>query len=334
VSNPCWCGADDFGPAPHAAYSICGACGSATTNELIARGAAEMRGPLAELYGESYWTEHQAAHGMPVIEERARTDLGERCSYWLGHLLRYLRTPARVLEVGCGHGGLLHLLRLCGCEVRGIEIDEDVARFGKEQFGVNVTAGFFEGPDDSLGSYDAVLMLDVLEHLVDPVDAIGRVMRHLQPDGIVVVQTPCHRPDLSADWPMYFPPEHTVLFSRDGVTSLLARHGLTNVQFEPALFDYDMFLFASREPLEPAGDREAQRRLERSPDGRIVLALLELSSSHREALSSVAALRADLAGREAEIDQLDSYARALWKSRWVQLGRRLGLTRTEPPSAT
>ena len=61
------------------------------------------------------------------------------------------------------------MLQLSGYQAMGAEADERASRFGEEQFGVQVTPGFFEEKVDSLGSYDCVLMLDVLEHLVDVV---------------------------------------------------------------------------------------------------------------------------------------------------------------------
>lgn len=332
--SACQCGSTEFEPAAHEAYSVCRGCGSATLTQLLTDGPAAMRDRLEELYGESYWTTHQTAHSMPVIEERARLDLGERCSYWLGQLLRYLPAPAAVLEVGCGHGGLLKMLQLCGYVATGTEISDDVAAFGRRQFGVDVAAGFFEDHAGSLGSYDGVLLLDVLEHFVSPEDAIGHVAQHLRPDGVVVIQTPCHRPDLPSEWPMYFPPEHTVLLSRKALGSLLARHGLTNVEFAPALFDYDMFAFASRRRLAATSAAASHQRLAQTPDGRVILALLDTAATVLQLRRHTGALEAEAAALSTRSAAFEGYAGALWRSRWVQVGRFLGLTRTAPPGAT
>ena len=112
MTNTCWCGSTELEPAPHEAYVVCRSCGSATAKDLLEHGTAAMRGRLNELYSENYWAEHQTVHSMPTLAERARLDLGERCSYWLGHVLRYLAAPADVLEIGCAHGGLLKPLQV------------------------------------------------------------------------------------------------------------------------------------------------------------------------------------------------------------------------------
>ncbi|PYM90281.1 MAG: hypothetical protein DME08_23755 [Candidatus Rokuibacteriota bacterium] len=45
-------------------------------------------------------------------------------------------------------------------------------------------------PDDMVAKYDAVIMLALIEHLIDPLGAMQRIHRLLKPDGFVFIETP------------------------------------------------------------------------------------------------------------------------------------------------
>ena len=94
----------------------------------------------------------------------------------------------RVLDVGCGHSGLLreHLAR--AAVVVGIDLDRAaLARNATIDRAVVATAERLPFPD---GSFDLVLLAWVLEHLVRPVRVFREIRRVLDRDGRVVFVTP------------------------------------------------------------------------------------------------------------------------------------------------
>ena len=102
-----------------------------------------------------------------------------------------LRPGERVLEVGCSTGALTERIRGKGCMVVGIEVRPDAAAKARA-FAEEVLVGDVERiplvwPPASFG---VILLLDVLEHLVDPVAATRRLLPLLKPDGRVVVALP------------------------------------------------------------------------------------------------------------------------------------------------
>src|SRR5579871_1800924 len=118
----CWCGNRDL-QLYSQEYRVCRSCGT-----LVSRAAFRP-----DLYGESYWTERQTEHHhLPDIRERARLDLPERCTHWLARLLAVRLPPARVLEVGCGHGGFVALLGWSGYNATGTELSPTAVQFAKE----------------------------------------------------------------------------------------------------------------------------------------------------------------------------------------------------------
>lgn len=108
-------------------------------------------------------------------------------------MVRLVGPDKRVLDIGCATGYLGEALIARGCRVSGVEIDpESAVRAAKvldevmvaDLADADLVAHF--GP----GSFDVVVLGDVLEHLMDP----DRLLRHisglLAPGGSVVISTP------------------------------------------------------------------------------------------------------------------------------------------------
>ncbi len=122
-----------------------------------------------------------------LAEERGR----RLTSNWLLDLVERRRAPGRLLEVGCGHGLLLDEARRRGWEVRGLELSERSAKHGRDRYDLDIREEPFEAlGNEEDGCWDAVLMIDVLEHLDDPRAAIERIRKLLAPGGALCVVTP------------------------------------------------------------------------------------------------------------------------------------------------
>jgi SAM-dependent methyltransferase len=97
-----------------------------------------------------------------------------------------------VLEVGCHTGYFSRVLRDNGCRVVGVEINGEAAAKAREA-GFDVRVGSVE--DEALlaglpREFDALLLMDVLEHLVDPWTALARLGEHVRPGGTLLVSLP------------------------------------------------------------------------------------------------------------------------------------------------
>lgn len=100
----------------------------------------------------------------------------------------------RVLEIGCGSGQTLELikhLKLCEKTV-GIELFEQAAQNARtradEVHHLDIEKD--ELPSD-LGQFDLILILDVLEHLIDPWAVLHRIQSsHLKPGGKIIISLP------------------------------------------------------------------------------------------------------------------------------------------------
>jgi SAM-dependent methyltransferase len=103
-------------------------------------------------------------------------------------LQRRLPRGASVLEISCGRGELLAELRGDGFEVRGTNFTAypDAPPEVPIDIGIDVLAGMPYGDD----RFDAVIILDVMEHLSDHHRAVGELSRVLKPGGLLIVATP------------------------------------------------------------------------------------------------------------------------------------------------
>ena len=105
--------------------------------------------------------------------------------------LASLRPGERVLEVGCSSGALTERIAAMGCRVTGIEMRPEAAAKAR-RFSEEVLVGDLATMPLPLppSSFDAILLIDVLEHLADPIEAMRRLFPLLREGGRMVVAIP------------------------------------------------------------------------------------------------------------------------------------------------
>jgi SAM-dependent methyltransferase len=104
-------------------------------------------------------------------------------------LTRASLTPAsRVLDLGCGRGGVMELFWR---EVRlAVGVDPDLPSLREHRAGMPLVCGLAEALPFRAGSFDLVIGLWVLEHLPEPSRALREIHRLLTPGGRFIFLTP------------------------------------------------------------------------------------------------------------------------------------------------
>ena len=303
----CWCGNTEFIPfSPE--YAECGVCG--TLISLVGMSLEELTvsNDETDFYGKAYWLDHQSDDlGFPDIHKRARVDLTERNLHWLKALLKYRLPGAKVMELGCSHGSFVALMHHTGYDASGVEMSPWVVEFGKKTFNVPIFVGPVENLDIPAGSLDVVALMDVMEHLPDPVATMAHCLKLLKPDGMLLIQTPKFVPGMNyaklveengAFLEQLKADEHLYLFTEDSAARLFRQIGADHIQFEPPIFSqYDMFFAVSRVPFQIHTPEQINTALFQVPNGRMTLALLDLRE--RELASE-----SDRIARGEQIEQL------------------------------
>lgn len=104
--------------------------------------------------------------------------------------------PGRVLDVGCGTGGLLAALGRARPDLQpfGLERDAAACRRAACKSGAPVVQGSADSLPFPPACFDAVFAADVLCHeAVDPVGALGEIRRTLRPGGRAILNMPAYR---------------------------------------------------------------------------------------------------------------------------------------------
>ena len=152
-------------------------------------------------------------------------------------LLRRLaarRQDGRLLEVGCGQGQFLERARAHGWDVLGVEVVEPVAERARQR-GLEVFIGTLEQAALAPASFDVVVMLEVIEHVVDPVALLREVARVLRPRGVAALGTGNAESWVArlrgADWPYYRFGGHLHIrfYSPESAAALARAAGFTSV---------------------------------------------------------------------------------------------------------
>jgi 2-polyprenyl-3-methyl-5-hydroxy-6-metoxy-1,4-benzoquinol methylase len=102
---------------------------------------------------------------------------------------RWVPRDVRVLDIGCGFGESLGYHRARGCDVYGVEADENIRRVA-EKFGFKVHVGLFDPDVYEADFFDYVTLHQVIEHVTDPVQTLRGIARVLKPGGVAVLSTP------------------------------------------------------------------------------------------------------------------------------------------------
>jgi SAM-dependent methyltransferase len=97
---------------------------------------------------------------------------------------------ARILEVGCGTGSNLAMLRQYGT-VDAIEPDGPARALAERRSGIAIQGGFLpEGVTLQDGRYDMIVLLDVLEHIPDDAGTLAFLSSKLAPGGKLLLTVP------------------------------------------------------------------------------------------------------------------------------------------------
>lgn len=139
----------------------------------------------------------------------------------------------RTLDIGCGNGTLLEAAEPHAETVAGIDISDDAIALTRDRVPrATLIRGNAEDPlPFSDENYDSVFLLDVIEHLENPVHALREIRRVLREHGLLIITTPNANSPLrylrGKHWFGVKDPGHVMLFTAFTLMHLLRSTGFS-----------------------------------------------------------------------------------------------------------
>jgi 2-polyprenyl-3-methyl-5-hydroxy-6-metoxy-1,4-benzoquinol methylase len=153
---------------------------------------------------------------------------------------QHTTSKGSLLDIGAGIGAFANHMEKQGWRVTGIEPDEGARLQAKKLFDIELqpTAAL---PQLPAGSFDAITLWHVLEHVQSLHEYVEQLKNLLKPNGRIVIAVPNYS-SLDAhlygnDWAAYDVPRHLYHFTPKAMHVLMQEHGLKINTTKPMWFD-------------------------------------------------------------------------------------------------
>lgn len=144
-------------------------------------------------------------------------------------------SEGKILDIGCGGGFFLDKFDSKKWDRKGVEIDKDTVKFGKENFGVDIELWDSKTIPFADNFFDAIMFRGSFEHIVDPDIVVKEVKRVLKPNGFLYI---CATPNVDSfcarlykeKWNQFDANEHIFMFSFKTLQKLIEPSGFKTVK--------------------------------------------------------------------------------------------------------
>jgi SAM-dependent methyltransferase len=251
----------------------CAQCGMSRLEPQPSREA--LRG----YYPDNYWFAPDPSAASRMEEAYRRLVLRDHVQF-VARALADSKARGPLLDVGCGGGLFLGMMRERGARVMGLDFSREAAAVAWTRQKAPAVVADFESAPFRAGSLAAITMFHVVEHLYDACAYLTAARELLAPDGRLIVQVPNAASGqarfLGHRWNGYDVPRHLFNYRDRDLEAVLSRSGFEVVRRKYfSLRDNPAGLASSLAPdLDPMARRV--RRVRESNSERLVKDLVYL----------------------------------------------------------
>ena len=145
----------------------------------------------------------------------------------------YLK-KGRILDVGCGDGFFLSIVKEIGWDVFGVEINKEAADKANKR-GLNVFCGNLEDAGYAENYFDVIRLSHSFEHFTTPYDTLSYACKILKHKGKLIISVPnfdsFSSRIFSRNWAGLDVPRHLFFFTASSMRKMLESAGLVDIEF-------------------------------------------------------------------------------------------------------
>jgi SAM-dependent methyltransferase len=152
---------------------------------------------------------------------------------------KYSLDKKKILEIGCGKGEYLSIMKQLNVDAYGIENLEESVDFCRKN-GLNVSKGFIENAEYKINNapFDAFFILNFFEHLPEPNSLLGGIYNNLTEDSIGLVEVPNFDMILRKKLFSEFIPDHLFYFTKQTLSFVLSLSGFEVIECNEIWYNY------------------------------------------------------------------------------------------------
>ncbi|MBU4580265.1 class I SAM-dependent methyltransferase [Patescibacteria group bacterium] len=145
----------------------------------------------------------------------------------------------KVIEIGCGRGEYLSLMKQFGVDAYGLEYSEDSVKQCVKD-GLNVAKGFIQSDNNKINNapFNAFFILSFLEHLPNPNLSLRGIYNNLTDEAVGLVEVPNFDMILRNNLFSEFISDHLFYFTKETLSATLKLNGFEVVDCKEVWHNY------------------------------------------------------------------------------------------------
>ena len=160
---------------------------------------------VATIYSDYYFKGYKDGYPDYLNQKSLLIKRGQYYSNIIGKFIK----PGSMLDVGCSSGYIIKGFKESGWDVKGVEPNIKMAKYGKDKYDFDISITAFEQYQDQ-STFNLITMIQVIAHFYDVRKCLKNASRHLESNGLLLIET-WNRNSLTAKimgkaWHVYCPP--------------------------------------------------------------------------------------------------------------------------------